>query len=177
MSAGCATAIAQIFVFSFVAIVGYWLWHPLGAAALVLALGSWASMLLRVGITAVPGTVASIRRRSLFLIGTIWGALVALVTTGSIVYLEIPTWAAALLYIWGWMAVGYPGWAEIPGLARRADSAFWEVKSDAVDARGRLDRAVALNSLLENMKFFRLMGMAAYVSAIIPPIVKHFFWS
>jgi hypothetical protein len=153
MRPGCDNAIGQILVFTFIVVIGYWLWHPLGAAALLLAVGSLASILLRVGITAAPSTAASIRRPSLFLIAGIWGGLAALVTAGSIMYLHIPTWTAALLCIWGWMAAGYPGWAEIPGIARYLDSSAWEVKSVAAD-----ERSAALNSLLENLKFFRLMN-------------------
>lgn len=100
--------------------------------------------------------------------------MVALLTAFSIMYLHVPKWPAAFLYLLGFMAVGYPGWAEIPGPARYVDSALREVKPDT--EREGLDRAVALNSLLANIIFFRLMSMSTYLGCMIPPIVKHVFW-
>jgi hypothetical protein len=74
----------------------------------------------------------------------------------------------------GWVAVGYPGWAEIPGFTRYVDLATWEVNDTG---REGLDRTIVLNNILQNIKFFRLMSMCTYVGGIIPPILKHFFQS
>jgi hypothetical protein len=168
--------IAQVFVFSILIFIGYWIWHPLGVAAIIFALGNWASTLIRVGISSYPAKTGLLGKPSIALIAGIWGCSVGLVVVGFTLYLNIPNWAAILLFLWGWMAVGYPGWAEVPGLAQYTNTALLEVKSGADDALEKLERAVGANRLLENVRFFRLMSMTAFVGTGIPRIVKHLFW-
>jgi len=168
--------IAHAVVFSIPIVIGYWIWHPLGVAAIIFALGNWASALFRAGITAYPMKACLLGRFSVVVVAGIWGCSVGLVVLGSTFYLHIANWAAILLFLWGWVAVGYQGWAEAPNLSQYANTTIWEVKSGGDDAREKLDRAVAASQLFERVRFFRLMSMAAYVGMGIPPIVKHFFW-
>jgi hypothetical protein len=145
--------IAQAIVFSIPILIGYWIWRPLGVAAIILALGSWASSLIRVAITSYPAKACLLGKPSIAAVAAIWGCSVGAMVISLTLLLSIPNWAAVLLFLWGWMAVGYPGWVEARGF-------------------GQCDGAC---TLLEKVRFFRIASMSAYVGSGIPPVIKHFF--
>ena len=171
-NSGCFYFVASVLIFSILIIVSYLVWHPLAAAVIVFLVGSWGASLLRLGIKSVPGTLSSMRRISVSVTAFLWGGFVALLATCLIVLLSIPTWAAALLFVLGWMSVTYPIWVEVPNLARYVDSSVGELA--AAYSQEKMDRLAAAGRLLENFKFFRLVSTGAYVGCILPPIMKHF---
>ncbi len=177
VSAGFYYFLGQVFVFSVLIVVTYWIWHPLGAAAIVFTAGCSAALLMRTAIRTGPLTISELSKPSLVVIGGLWGAFVGALVRGLTFRMMIPLWAGIPFYVLGWAAVGYPGWAELPGLARYRDSMIEEaaLARGENQARECSDRAIQVNNLFDNIRFFRRISMASYIGvAILVPALRRF---